>query len=83
MSEMYTKEESKQLGEILELAKEMLRLYCTDDGVLKNPIPMIGMVEGIEIGMAIGIAMHFQMAYITEKRKQSLTQSESFELNDD
>ena len=80
---MYTKEESKQLEEILELSKEMLRLHCTDDGVLKNPIPMIGMVEGIGIGMAIGMAMHFQMTYITEKRKQSLTQSESFELNDD
>lgn len=80
---MYTKEESKQIEEILELSKEMMRLYSTDDGKLKNPLPMIGMVEGIGIGMAIGIAMHFQMAYITEKRNQSLTQSESFELNDD
>ena len=68
---MYTKEESKQIEEILELSKEMMRLYSTDDGKLKNPLP------------TIGIAMHFQMAYITEKRNQSLTQSESFELNDD
>ena len=67
MSQIYTKEELKQIVEALELSKEMMRLCYTDDGKLKHSIPAIGMAEGIGIGMIIGMAMYIPKVYIAKR----------------
>ena len=75
-------EELKSLSEMLETSKEMIRMCYSKDGKLRHSIPMICMIEGISVGMVLGMAMQLEMDYIVEKREKWLGREEADDAHD-
>ena len=68
----YTSDELKQIGEMLELSKEMMHMCYPKDGKMHYLNPAVGMMSGISIGMVIGMLMQCEMEYIAEMKNKQL-----------